>query len=77
MTGACNTLTNGYTTPNARIPDVVVHATGFFGPRSFHPAGAQGAFGDGSVRMLSDGLDATVCRALHSIDGGETATLQE
>ncbi len=77
MTGACNTLTNGYSPPNSRIPDVVIHATGFFGPKSFHPAGAQAAFGDGSVRMLSDRLDAGVCRALHSINGGESVSAEE
>ena len=77
MTGACNTLTNGYTPPNSRIPDVVIHATGFFGPRSFHPSGAQAAFGDGSVRMLSDSLDPSVCRALHSINGGESVSAEE
>jgi len=77
MTGACNTLTNGYNPPNSRIPDVVIHATGFFGPKSFHPAGAQAAFGDGSVRMLSDSLDAGVCRALHSINGGENVSAEE
>ena len=34
--GALNTLTNGYTTPNNRIPDLVMHHTGYFGPRSWH-----------------------------------------
>jgi prepilin-type processing-associated H-X9-DG protein len=77
MTGACNTLTNGYLPPNSRVPDLVVHATGFFGPKSYHPSGAQVAFGDGSVRMLSDSLDATVCRALHSINGGEAVSAEE
>jgi len=77
MTGASNTLTNGYTPPNSKVPDVVIHASGFFGPRSFHPSGAQVAFGDGSVRMLSDGLDAAVCRALHSINGGEHVSVED
>ena len=76
MTGACNTLTNGYNAPNSRIPDVVIHATGFFGPRSYHPAGAQVAFGDGSVRLLSDSLDARVCQALHSVNGGENVSAE-
>ena len=77
MTGACNTLTNGYIPPNSRIPDVVVHGSGFYGPKSHHSSGAQAAFGDGSVRMLSDSLDATVCRALHSISGGEAVSAEE
>ncbi|MEI8072233.1 MAG: DUF1559 domain-containing protein [Planctomycetota bacterium] len=35
MTGASNTLTNGYTPPNSRVPDLIIHGTGFFGPRSY------------------------------------------
>ncbi len=69
--GAMSTLTNGYTTPNSSIPDVVVHFTGFFAPRSFHPGGAQALMGDGSVRFLPNTIDAAVHRALHSASGGE------
>jgi len=67
----CNTLTNGYLPPNSRIPDVVVHFTGFFAPRSFHSGGAQVLLCDGSVRLLSDSLDVRVCRAVHSGAGQE------
>jgi prepilin-type N-terminal cleavage/methylation domain-containing protein len=74
--GVLNTLTNGYTTPNSRIPDVVIHGSGFFGPRSFHPAGAQVLFGDGAVRLLPDAIDAAVHRALHSGSGGETVPVE-
>ncbi|MGN6136947.1 MAG: DUF1559 family PulG-like putative transporter [Aureliella sp.] len=69
--GAINSLTNGYQTPNNRIPDVVVHFTGFFGPRSYHTGGANAALADGSVRFLANGMDAATHRALHSCDGGE------
>jgi prepilin-type N-terminal cleavage/methylation domain-containing protein len=69
--GAVSTLTNGYNTPNSRIPDVVVHFTGFFGPRSFHTGGAQVLLGDGSVRFLSDNIDAMLHRGMHSRNGGE------
>lgn len=71
FSGAINSLTNGYLTPNNRIPDIVTHWTGYFAPRSFHMGGAQVALGDGSVRFLSDSIDAGTHRALHSINGGE------
>jgi len=69
--GAISTLTNGYTTPNSRIPDIVTHFTGFFGPRSYHVGGAHALLGDGTVRFLSDNIDATTHRNLHSRAGGE------
>ena len=70
-TGAANTLTNGYLPPNAAIPDVVIHAAGFFGPRSHHTGGANAAFGDGSARLLAEAIDPVVLRGLHSRHGGE------
>ena len=69
--GALCTLTNGYSTPNSRIPDVVTHFTGFFGPRSHHTGGAHVMMGDGAVRFLSDSTDTFLHRAIHSRDGGE------
>jgi prepilin-type processing-associated H-X9-DG protein len=72
--GAISTLTNGYNPPNSKIPDIVTHFTGFFGPRSYHGVGANLMFGDGSVRFLSNNTDAFVHRGLHSRDGGETIT---
>ncbi len=69
--GAVSTLTNGYNTPNSKIPDLVIHFTGFFGPRSWHTGGANVLLGDGSVRFLSDNIDTMLHRGLHSRDGGE------
>lgn len=69
---AHNVCTNGYTTPNSRIPDVTLHGTGFFGPRSMHTGGAHVMLGDGSVRFLSDAMNAQLHRAIHSRNGGET-----
>ena len=69
--GHMSTLTNGYQPPNSRIPDIVTHHTGFFGPRSFHSGGALVAFGDASVRSLSDNTAVLAHRAMHSRDGGE------
>jgi prepilin-type processing-associated H-X9-DG protein len=66
-----NVLTNGYLTPNSRIPDVQFHGSGLFGPRSFHPGGANVGFGDGSVQLLNSAMDQKVHWALHSCNGGE------
>jgi prepilin-type processing-associated H-X9-DG protein len=66
-----NVLTNGYLTPNSRIPDVQFHGSGLFGPRSFHPGGANVGFGDGSVQLLNSAIDQKVHWALHSCNGGE------
>ncbi len=66
-----NSLTNGFLPPNSPIPDYVVHWSGFFGPKSFHPGGANVLFADGRVVLLSDKTDKDLHRALHSINGGE------
>lgn len=72
FSGTINSLTNGYQPPNSRIPDLVTHHTGYFGPRSWHADGALVALADGSVRYLSSSLDVSISRALHSRAGGET-----
>lgn len=71
FTGGINSLTNGYNTPNSDIPDIVHHWSGYFGPRSWHRGGAQVLMGDGAVRFLSDSIDLTLHRGLHSINGSE------
>lgn len=76
FSGALNTLTNGYTTPNSRIPDIVTHWTGYFAPRSYHSGGAEVVMADGSVHFLTNGVDAPVHRALHSANGGEVASVE-
>lgn len=68
---SANVSTNGYNTPNSRLPDISFHGSGFYGPRSMHTGGANIAFADGSVRFLIEGMDAFTCRAIHSINGGE------
>jgi len=73
-TTAGNSLTNGFLQPNSTIPDSIVHWSGFFGPRSWHPGGANVLFADGRVQLLADAVSATVCRGLHSIAGGEVVT---
>ena len=62
---------NGYTTPNSIVPDLVTHFTGFFGPRSWHPGGAFVMMGDSSVHFMSDSTNATILHSLHSISGHE------
>lgn len=68
-----STVTNGYLTPNSRIPDIGIHGRGFYASRSYHPAGAMHAFLDGSVTMLSENIDVLTYRALYSRNGGEVA----
>ncbi len=63
--------TNGYTTPNSLIPDVLMHGTGFFAPRSFHTGGAHALLGDGAVRFVGNSIDAALHRAIYSRSGGE------
>jgi prepilin-type N-terminal cleavage/methylation domain-containing protein/prepilin-type processing-associated H-X9-DG protein len=72
--GAVCTLTNGYTTPNSAIPDIVTHFTGYFGPRSWHAGGANVLMGDGTVQFFTDDIDGTLQRNLHSINGGEVVS---
>lgn len=66
-------VTNGYLTPNSRLPDVNVHGRGWFAPRSLHTGGAQVAWCDGSVRMISDSIDRSTQWAIFSRNGGEIA----
>ena len=68
---AHNVLTNGYITPNSRIPDVTTHGTGFFGPRSFHAGGAHVLMTDGAVRFLSNSINVATHRSIHSRNGKE------
>jgi prepilin-type N-terminal cleavage/methylation domain-containing protein/prepilin-type processing-associated H-X9-DG protein len=69
--GAISTLNNGYSSPNSKIPDCVTHFSGWFGPRSWHPGGANVVMGDGSVHLLSASMDQNTCHALHSRNGGD------
>lgn len=39
--------------------------------RSYHPGGVQALLGDGSVRFVSNSIDALVWRALGTVGGGE------
>jgi prepilin-type N-terminal cleavage/methylation domain-containing protein/prepilin-type processing-associated H-X9-DG protein len=72
---AHNCLINGYNAPNSRVPDIIMHGTGYFGPRSFHPGGANVALVDGSVRFVTDGTARDVQHGLFSVNGGEVITL--
>ena len=71
FTGAINSMTNGYLTPNSPTPDIVTHWTGYFAPRSYHSGGAYLLFADGSVHLVSDSIDVELHRDLHSANGGE------
>ncbi len=66
-----NVTTNGFNTPNSKIPDISFHGSGYYGPRSMHTGGANVVLGDGSVRFLSNSIDMHLHRAIHCIHGGE------
>jgi type II secretory pathway pseudopilin PulG len=68
---SANVATNGYNTPNSRIPDITMHGSGYYGPRSLHTGGAHALLGDGAVRFLSDNIDVATHWALHSRNGNE------
>ncbi len=70
---SANVLTNGYNTPNSRVPDMTMHGSGYYGPRSLHTGGAHVLLGDGAVRFISDSINVTLHRGLHSIGGGEVS----
>jgi prepilin-type N-terminal cleavage/methylation domain-containing protein/prepilin-type processing-associated H-X9-DG protein len=72
-----STCTNGYLTPNHRIPDIGIHGRGFYAARSNHTGGAQMGFFDGSVRFISDSVDQAPYRSIFSANGSETNTLSE
>lgn len=71
FTGAINSMTNGYLSPNSPTPDIVTHWTGYFAPRSYHTGGAHVLFADSSVHFLSDSIDTNLHRDLHSATGRE------
>lgn len=74
FSGSINSLTNGYLPPNNVTPDIVTHFTGFYGPRSFHTSGAHAGMIDGSIQYLSNSIDTSIIRALHSCNGSEIIT---
>jgi len=71
FSGAINSLTNGYLSPNSDTPDLVTHWTGYFAPRSYHTGGAHLLFADGSVHFLTDSMNQDLHRDLHSCNGRE------
>lgn len=61
-------------TPVRRAPCIWTGVDMFMLPRSYHPSGVNMALSDGSVRFVSDGVDAVAFRALGSRNGNETVT---
>jgi len=71
------TVTNGYLTPNHRIPDIGFHGRGYYASRSLHGSGVQLGFLDGSVRFTASSVDETVYRNTFSANGAELRTLSD
>jgi len=63
--------------PNSEIPDcsgssgTTGGGEGAYAARSCHSAGVNAAFGDGSVRFISETIDLAVWRAMASVAGGD------
>jgi prepilin-type processing-associated H-X9-DG protein len=58
-------------------PDDVHFNVQFKGPgdfQSWHPGGSNMLFSDGSVRFLSDSINAADCRGLMTTSGGEAVS---
>ena len=62
--------------PQQPHPRLIVHWSGFFGPKSWHSGGANVLFGDGRVQLLSEKMDTATIRALHSIASGEAVSYE-
>ncbi len=68
------TFYNHTLTPNSPFRDCVTavnFAEGHMATRSYHTGGAQLVLGDGSVRFVSDNIDAVVWRGVGTRAGGE------
>jgi prepilin-type N-terminal cleavage/methylation domain-containing protein len=71
FSGSINSMSNGFHSPNSRIPDVVTHWTGYFAPRSHHTGGAHVVMADASTHFRTSDTDQQLIRDIHSINGGE------
>lgn len=74
--GFHHTWYNHVLTPNSATPDCLVDflvggSPGAFTARSFHPGGVNAAVADGSVRFISNSIDAQVWRAAGTRKGDE------
>lgn len=73
-TGAVN-VTNGESVETASYGGAVYGTEGTGEPYSFHSAGANHVFGDGSVRLLSSDVTIRIYAALVTRAGGESANV--
>lgn len=62
---------NGRFTPNCPWPDLTYRSDKVTAARSWHPGGVNICLCDGSVRFITDSIDADVWHAIWTRDGGE------
>lgn len=64
----------GYLTPNPKTPDIWAMNDGYYAARSRHSGGVNVLLGDGSVRFVSETIDAATWRGFATRDGGEVVS---
>ncbi|WP_232055903.1 DUF1559 domain-containing protein [Tuwongella immobilis] len=72
-----NATANGFSAalpPNSPTPDATAHGMGWLSARSNFPGGVNVAFGDGSVRFVTDNVDINTWRAIATRNGGEVVS---
>ena len=57
--------------PNSQLTDCATHLAGVLSAGSLHPGGVNASMADGSVRFVTQGIDARIWRALGTRAGGE------
>ncbi|MDO5310010.1 MAG: DUF1559 domain-containing protein [Planctomycetia bacterium] len=72
--GTCPDVSSSAGPSDKRRPCIEVASVEYYAARSHHSGGVNAAVGDGSVRFISDTINADVYKALGTTRGGETTS---